>query len=789
MESSSNKPTEPTATPKDGAESLDETMLFGGDTAPNLAGRQLGSPDEWVGKRLGKYEVTALLGIGGMGVVLRAYDPSIDRHVAIKVLPRELAADERSLQRFLAEARSAGKLNHANAVTIYEVAQQDSIHYLVMEEVSGGNTEDHIKRWGPYSVAEATRIALEAGKGLAAAHRQGLIHRDIKPANLLLSNDGQVKVADFGLAKGTQTESLAMTQEGQLVGTPYYMSPEQCEAREVDARSDIYSLGATYYSLLTGRCPFEESGSVVQVMYAHCNAGPPDPREVLQTVPSACAAIIQRAMSTSPTDRYRSVEEMQADLEAVLAAISGTGIQLPSQSAATLTMPALQKTRRSANMALLVGAGLLALVAGGVAYFMSGGQAGDVTAEQADESAPDDNATAIAPPSGEPIRVGVLHSLTGTMGNSGSSVADATLLAVDEINNSGGLLGRPVEAVVTDGRSDPDRFAREARKLIEEEGVCTIFGCWTSASRKTVVPVFEELDHLLVYPVQYEGIEESPNVIYTGAAPNQQIIPAVRWAYAFENKRRFFLVGSDYVFPRVAHEIIKDQLNQLGAELAGEAYLPLGSSEVGPVVEAIQAAKPDVILNCINGGSNLAFFGELRAAGIEPDTTPTISFSVEEEELRQLDPAAMAGDYAAWNYFQSVDTPENKLFVISFKKKYGPQRVVTDPMESAYLGVRLWAQAVAECQSTDTRQIRRAMLSQRMAAPGGEVRIDSATQHTFKTPRIGRVQKDGQFEVVWTAAKPEQPRPYPASRTTEQWRAYLHDLYTKWGNQWAAPVE
>ena len=204
------------------------------------------------------------------------------------------------------------------------------------------------------------------------------------------------------------------------------------------------------------------------------------------------------------------------------------------------------------------------------------------------------------------------------------------------------------------------------------------------------MPVFEELDHLLVYPVQYEGIEESPNVIYTGAAPNQQIIPAVKWAYAFENKRRFFLVGSDYVFPRVAHAIIKDQLKELGAELVGEAFLPLGSSDVQPIIEQIIVAKPDVILNSINGDSNRAFFSELRASGITPETTPTISFSVEEEELRQLDAAAMAGDYAAWNYFQSIDSEENKQFVASFRKKYGPQRVVTDPMESAYFGVKLW---------------------------------------------------------------------------------------------------
>jgi urea transport system substrate-binding protein len=771
--------------------SLDETMLLGGDATPASTSGLHRSPEQWVGRRLGKYEITALLGVGGMGVVLKARDPSIERDVAIKVLPAELSANKNALNRFLAEAKSAGKLSHPNAVTIYEVASEGAVHYLVMEVVSGGSAAEYLEQTGAYSVSDATQLTIEACRGLAAAHKQGLVHRDVKPANLLLTDDGTAKVADFGLAKRAENQSMMMTQAGHLVGTPYYMSPEQCEAEQVDARSDVYSLGATYYSLLTGRCPFQDSASVVQVMFAHCNAGPPDPREVRATVPAACSAIIQRAMATKPDDRYQSMDEMRCDLEAILAAMSGAGIQLPSQSSATLVQPmtaAIAKSRRSFTGSLFAGAGLLALAGAGAAYFLSDGwRGGGLTDPNASKSTQD--AIAVAPPSGEPIRIGILHSLTGTMGHSGTSVADATLLAVEELNRNGGILGRPVEAVVADGRSDPARFAREAERLIKEEDVCTVFGCWTSASRKTVVPVFEELDHLLVYPLQYEGIEESPNVIYTGASPNQQIIPAVKWAYAFENKRRFFLVGSDYVFPRVAHAIIKDQLKELGAELVGEAFLPLGSSEFQPVVEQIIAAKPDVILNSINGDSNLAFFSELRASGITPETTPTISFSVEEEELRQLDAAAMSGDYAAWNYFQSIDSEENKKFVASFRKKYGPQRVVTDPMESSYFGVKLWAQAVAEVAATDVRQIRRAMLNQRMRSPGGEVRIDPATQHTFKTPRIGQVKSDGQFEVVWTAAKPEPPMPYPSSRSAEEWRAFLHDLYTGWGNRWSAPNE
>lgn len=739
-----------------------------------------------------------------MGVVLKAHDTSIERDVAIKVLPADVAADEHALGRFLSEARSAGKLNHANTVTIHEIAQDGDTHYIVMELVLGGSVGDHLQEKGAYSVAEATRLIIEACQGLTAAHQAGVVHRDIKPANLMLTPEGSVKVSDFGLAKRTNSGTLQMTQDGQTVGTPYFMSPEQCESKPVDARTDVYSLGATYYSLLTGKNPYEDSDSVVQVMFAHCNRDRPDPCDVRNNIPPACAQIIQRAMAIDPSGRYESMESMRSDLEAVLAAVSGVGVRLPSESGIVdrlnqakphdgSTGPGTARSPKRNLTPLILG--VLAIVAVAVAgFFLLKGNNDNVngtgggTVEQDKKSDENETAAAVAP-SGEPIKVGVLHSLTGTMAGSESPVVDATLLAIEQLNSQGGVLGRPVEAIVADGRSNSETFASEARRLIETEGVCTIFGCWTSASRKTVVPIFEELDHLLIYPVQYEGIEESPNVIYTGAAPNQQIIPAVKWAYAFENKRKFFLVGSDYVFPRVAHEIIRDQLEVLGAEVVGNEFLPLGSNDVQGVVDKIAAASPDVILNCINGDTNTAFFKALRAASITPRSAPTISFSIGEQELRRMDVSDMSGDYAAWNYFQSIDSAENVDFVDSFRKKYGSDRIVDDPMEAASFGVQLWAQAVAEANSTDTPTIRRAMRNQRMQAPNGEVRIDPATQHTFKTPRIGRVRPDGSFEVIWTAAKPEPPVPYPATRSTEEWKALLHDLYTSWGNRWSAPTE
>ncbi len=386
----------------------------------------------------------------------------------------------------------------------------------------------------------------------------------------------------------------------------------------------------------------------------------------------------------------------------------------------------------------------------------------------------------------EPIKVGILHSLTGTMSISEKSVVDSTLMAIEEINLKGGLLGKRIDALVVDGRSDWPTFAEEAERLITVEKVSVVFGCWTSASRKTVKPVFEKNNHLLFYPVQYEGLEQSPNIIYTGAAPNQQIIPAVKWC--FDNLgKRFFLVASDYVFPRSANAIIKDQASTLGAEIVGEEYLLLGSSDVKNAIMKIAEMKPDVILNTLNGDTNVAFFRELRKAGITSDKTPTMSFSIAEDELRSLGTNDIVGDYACWNYFQSVDSGKNINFVKKFKMKYGSDRVVDDPMEAGYFGVHLWAQAVRKTGTVNTDRIIKALKRQCFPAPEGLVCIDHGNNHTWKTVRVGKVMTNGQFDIVWNSGRPVQPVPYPASRSKSEWDDFLQNLYKMWDGKWANP--
>ncbi len=385
------------------------------------------------------------------------------------------------------------------------------------------------------------------------------------------------------------------------------------------------------------------------------------------------------------------------------------------------------------------------------------------------------------------IKVGILHSQTGTMAISEKPVIDATLLAIEEINSQGGILGRKIKPILVDAESDDDASENGAIRLITQEEVLVVFGCWQSSCRKTVKSTFEKYDRLLIYPVQYEGLEQSPNIVYTGAAPNQQIIPAVKWA--FDNiGQRFFLVGSDYVFPRTANAIIKDQVIGLQGDIVGEEYLILGSDKVENIVDRIAETKPDVILNTINGDSNIAFFKALREADITPENIPTISFSIAEEELRSMTIDDMVGDYAAWNYFQSIETPENRKFVEKFKQKYGADRVTNDPIEAGYFGVYLWAQAVEKAGSFNVNAIQEQIKDRSFDAPEGVVYIDPETQHTWKYVRIGQIKNDGQFKIVWNSGKPIRPVPYPISRSRAEWDIFLNKLYLGWNKGWANKV-
>ena len=759
-----------------------------------------------------RYRITGVLGRGGMGDVYKAEHRLLDRPVVLKVIRPELLDNSEVVQRFEREAKLAARLSHPNIVAVYEAERLEKTQLLVMEFVAGVNLSELVAQRGLLPVAESCELVRQAALGLQHVHEQHLVHRDIKPANLLVSPAGVVKILDLGLAtlKSGKT-SGDLTTNRQFVGTVDYAAPEQWESsRDVDIRADIYSLGCTLYFLLVGQSPFPSSkySTSMQQMWAHSQAPRPPIRDLRPDVPEAVAEVVDRMLAKNADDRFKTPAEVA---EALLPFVEGCDLAEFVRTARKTTTSRLDLSRiessRSRSLkaelakpsglsrrTLVAGLGTMAtvllMIVGGV-MFLDGR-----VAEPPGENRPttvDDRpqqvggAVKAASPSGEPIKVGILHSRTGTMAISERAVIDATLLAIDELNESGGVLGRPVVAVVEDGESDWPTFAAKAEKLITQDQVCTIFGCWTSASRKTVLPVVERHDHLLFYPLQYEGLEQSPNIIYTGAAPNQQIIPAVKWAVSTLGKKKFFLVGSDYVFPRCANAIIRDAARSLNAEVVGEEYLVLGSSEVSEIVQKITAANPDLILNTVNGDSNVALFRALRAAGVKSLSTPTISFSISEQELSSLSTKDIVGDYAAWNYFHSVDRPRNQMFIDRFRARYGEQRMTSDPMEAAYFGVHVWAKAVTEAGRDDVKAIRAAATHQEFDAPEGMVRIDPDTQHTSKVFRIGRITPEGSFQVEYSSEVPIAPIPYPNTRSKGEWDEFLQDLRLRWDGNWANP--
>lgn len=378
-----------------------------------------------------------------------------------------------------------------------------------------------------------------------------------------------------------------------------------------------------------------------------------------------------------------------------------------------------------------------------------------------DAAAPTD-----APAAGETIKVGVLHSLSGTMSISEISVRDATLLAIKEINAAGGVLGKQLEPVIEDGASDWPTFAEKTGKLLTEDKVAVIFGCWTSASRKAVLPVVEQNNGLLFYPVQYEGLESSPNIFYTGAEPTQQIIPGVEYLLK-EGKKKIFLLGSDYVFPRTANTIIKAQLADAKTKddavaMVGEEYIPLGGTEFSTIISKIKEAAPDAIFSTLNGDSNVAFFKQFKDAGYTAESLPVMSVSIAEEEIRGIGADIVEGQLVAWNYYQTTNTPENDAFVKAYKAAYGAERVTDDPIEAGYFGVYLWKALVEAAASADVDAIKEIAKTANIEfkAPGGLVKINGENHHTWKTVRIGKIRADGLIDEVFASDGPVNPDPF-----------------------------
>lgn len=367
--------------------------------------------------------------------------------------------------------------------------------------------------------------------------------------------------------------------------------------------------------------------------------------------------------------------------------------------------------------------------------------------------------SAASPAQDNTVKVGVLHSLSGTMAISEVTVKNATLLAIDQINAQGGVLGKRIVPVVEDGASDPAIFSQKAQKLIQEDKVVTVFGGWTSASRKAMLPVFERFHSLLWYPVQFEGNECSPDIMYSGAQPNQQILPALDWAFE-KGKKRVFLLGSDYVFPRTANLILKKHILHDGGTVAGEEYVPLGGTDFSSIITRIRVAKPDIIFNTLNGDSNVSFFKQMAAAGITEAQIPVMSFSIAEQEAKAMGSSLVNGSYAAWNYFESLSNPMNKQFIDAYRKKYGQDAVLDDPMVHGYVDVYIWAAAAKKAGSFDPEAVRKAAATLGWTGTAmGPIQFAN-NQSLYQTAYVGQLQPNGQFSILWQSKQPLRPEPY-----------------------------
>jgi len=374
------------------------------------------------------------------------------------------------------------------------------------------------------------------------------------------------------------------------------------------------------------------------------------------------------------------------------------------------------------------------------------------------------------------IKVGILHSLSGTMAISETALKETALMTIEQINKSGGVMGKKLEPVVVDPASNWPLFAEKSRQLLAKDKVAVVFGCWTSVSRKSVLPVFKELNGLLFYPVQYEGEELEKNVFYTGAAPNQQAIPAIEYLMSKDGgeAKRFVLLGTDYVYPRTTNKILRAFLKSKGVADADimEEYTPFGHSDYQTIIAKIKKfsseGKKTAVVSTINGDSNVPFYKELGNAGLKATDVPVVAFSVGEEELRGVDTKPLVGHLAAWNYFMTLKNPENEKFVKMYKEWAKKQKlpnantvVTNDPMEATFVGIHMWKQAVEKAKSTDTDKVIAAMAGQTFNAPSGYVlKMDETNHHLHKPVFIGEIKADGQFNVVWKTKGPIRAEPW-----------------------------
>ena len=770
----------------------------------------------------GEMPIRRYLNSGATSFVFEGFDVQLNRAVVLKIMRPELAKKPDHRKRFLREARAAASLQSDYTVPIHQVGESEGLPFIEMAMMKGETLQSQLEREGKLSTVDALEIARQIVLGLRDAHNRGLIHRDIKPANIWMEPDPaqqwdlkRVRILDFGLAcdqYGSSNSSI--TDAGSVIGTPHYMSPEQAQAMPLDHRSDFFSLGIVLYAMLSGKLPF--SGTNVTSVLMLLSTAPHKPlAKTAPHVPGDVARFVDSLLEKLPGDRPASAQPILETL-AELQAVHGESPAFVSQDPVSPS----QRSRRAGESdrvefsARPTPPNILPATRTIVSPFAPSPPPARtwrfwaiifaatnvlLIAAIAGISAVRPSRPIATAPSEETIPVGLLFARSGTMAISEQPVEFATLLAIDEVNASGGLGGRRVVPVSgTEIDSMPLSYAAACDRAASSNGVRAFFGCWTSASRKAVLPRLQQHDSLLFYPVQYEGLESSEHVVYLGPTANQQLFPSLDFLQAKLGAKSIYLVGSDYVFPRAANEVIRDeiQFERRGAiRIAGEAYRALGDKNWTEAVADILRTKPDAIINTINGSSAFGFYESLRSEERRLGTVPIpiLSVSVTENELRLLDATLVAGDYLAGSFFTAVATERGRAFSETIRKRSEGRIRATDMMMASYSGVHLWANAVRKAGSTEPSVVSKAVLGTSFDSPTGPVTVDAKNRHLWQPIRVAKaVQKTNpgpiEFDIVHAIEEGVIPKPYPKTRSREDWERFLGKLYRDWDGQWNAPA-
>ena len=782
--------------------------------------------------RLAQYRILRLLGAGGMGIVFEAEDTHLRRAVALKVLRPELAAELTNRTRFLNEARAAAALASDHIVTVYQVGQDHDVPFLAMQLLHGEPLDARLAREPRLPVADAVVITAQAATGLAAAHDMGLVHRDVKPGNLWLEADRpggefrRVRVLDLGLVRGAAA-GPQLTSVGAVVGTPHYMAPEQAGGLPVDPRADLFSLGCVAYTMLSGELAFP-GRSTMAVLMALANHTPPPLAAVNPAVPPELSDLVARMMAKAPADRPGSAAEVIERLDAVLAAVLEHAPPPPIRASGAVGWPTRRVPPPASGSLVPASRPTRGVVPAPVKP--SAAHPPD-TADHHSDTAPRRPSRRLS--SGTGPRAGAARRgrhRTGHpfrrpghvrparvrepgrkpargRGRRGARARRRGGAALAERDDGGerepgggrdpagarrgerrGRGARAARPVGRGGREVRPGGVRPARREVARRepggGGLRVLDERQPQGRSARV---RAEPGAAVLP----GTARGAGAVAAHRLPRPGPEPAVDFLTGALGKKRLFLVGSDYVFPRTAHEIIRDRVrDRPGVSVVGEAFVPVGSTAVGEAVERIRACEPDAIVNTLNGSTNVPFFRALRAAGVTADRVPTMSVSIAENEVEGLNPSALAGDYLAAAYFQTVERAESRAFARGFRTRFGEGRVVSDGMAGAYTGVHLWAASATAAGTTDPTAVAGALRGRQFNGPRARETVDPDTQHAWLPVRIGRIRADGQVSLVPGAGSetPIKPEPFPASRARPQWEQLLRSLQFEWNGKWQAPT-